>query len=149
MIFFVGLGYPGFFGVGFNHSETSQTRLMENLIRQYIDAYNRMDVPAMMALLHDVIVFENVSNTQGITATSGKANFEALARQSLPVFRSRRQTIRSLTLGERTAAVEIEYEAVLAIDLPTGLKAGETMQLRGVTVFAFSDGKIARISDYS
>lgn len=127
---------------------------MDTLIRQYIAAYNRMDVPGMMALLHDVIVFENVSNTNGITAASGRAAFEALARQSLNVFRSRCQTIRSLTLGERTAAVEIEYEAVLAIDLPTGpnaepLKAGETMQLRGVTVFAFSDGKIARISDYS
>lgn len=127
---------------------------MESLIEQYIAAYNRMDVPGMMALLHDVIVFENVSNTNGITATSGKADFEMLARQSLGLFRSRRQTIRSLTLGERTAAVEIEYEAVLAIDRPTDrtaepLKAGDTMRLRGVTVFAFSDGKIVRISDYS
>ena len=128
--------------------------MMENLIRQYIAAYNRMDVSGMVALLHDVIVFENVSNTNGVTTTSGKTDFEMLARQSLPVFKSRRQTIRSLTLGERTAAVEIEYEAILAIDLPTGrnaqpLKAGDTMRLRGVTVFAFSDGKIARISDYS
>ena len=127
---------------------------MDTLIRQYIAAYNRMDVPGMMAVLHDVIVFENVSNANGITVTTGKAAFETLARQSLEVFRSRCQTIRSLTLGERTAAVEIEYEAVLAIDLPTGqnaesLKAGETMRLRGVTMFAFSDGKIARISDYS
>lgn len=122
---------------------------MEALIKQYIAAYNRMDVPGMVALLHDVIMFENVSNANGITAISGKAEFESLARQSLGLFRSRRQTIRSLTLGDRTAAVEIEYEAVLNIDLPTSLlKAGETMQLRGVTVFAFSDGKIARISDY-
>jgi steroid delta-isomerase-like uncharacterized protein len=122
---------------------------METLIRQYITAYNAKDVPGMLALLHDVIVFENVSNVQGITATSGKAEFEALARQSLMIFSSRRQTIRSLTLGERTAAAEIEYEGVLAIDIPNGLKTGETMELRGVTVFAFSDGKIARISDYS
>ena len=127
---------------------------MDELIKQYIAAYNRMDVPGMMALLHDVIVFENVSNANGITVTSGKADFETLARQSLGVFRSRRQTIRSLTLGERTAAVEIEYEAVLAIEVPPDriagpLKAGDAVQLRGVTVFAFSDGKIARISDYS
>lgn len=127
---------------------------MDELIKKYITAYNRMDVPGMVALLHDVIVFENVSNANGITVTRGKADFEMLARQSLNVFRSRRQTIRSITLGERTAAVEIDYEAVLNIDLPTGrnagpLKAGKTMQLRGVTVFAFSDGKIARISDYS
>lgn len=127
---------------------------MENLIKQYIAAYNRMDVPGMVALLHDVIVFENVSNANGITVTSGKSDFETLAHQSLGVFRSRCQTIRSLTLGERTAAVEIDYEAVLNIDLPANrnaepLRAGEIMQLRGVTIFAFSDGKIARISDYS
>ncbi len=127
---------------------------MENLIRQYIDAYNRMDVSGMVALLHDVVVFENISNTNGVTTTSGKTDFEMLARQSASMFKSRRQTIRSLTLGERTAAVEIEFEAVLAVDLPTDrnlqrLKAGDTMRLRGVTMFAFSNGKIARISDYS
>ena len=122
---------------------------MRKLIDQYIAAYNRMDVPAMAALLHEVVVFENVSTTAGITTTSGRREFEALARQSLGLFRSRRQTIRSVTLGERKAAVEIEYEGVLAVDLPTGLKAGETLALRGVTVFAFSDGKISRISDYS
>ncbi len=108
-----------------------------------------MDVPGMLALLHDVIAFENVSNTNGITVTNGKAEFEALARQSLGVFKMRQQTIRSLTLGDRTAAVEIDYNAILAVDLPNGKKAGEVLSLRGVTIFAFSDGKIARISDYS
>lgn len=122
---------------------------METLIKQYIAAYNAMDVSAMLALLHEVIVFEHVSNTSGITLTSGKAELEKLARQSLSLFRMRRQTIRSLTLGERTAAVEIDFEGLLAADLPNGPKAGEVLTLRGVTVFAFSDGQIARISDYS
>ncbi len=122
---------------------------MESLIRQYITAYNAMNVTDMVALLHDVIVFENVSNTNGISTTSGKAAFEALARQSTSMFRIRQQTVRSMTLGDRTAAVEIDYDAILAVDLPTGAKAGEALSLRGVTIFAFSDGKIARISDYS
>ena len=122
---------------------------MESLIRRYLAAYNAMNVADMVALLHDVIVFENVSNTNGTTTTSGKVAFEALARQSIGLFRIRQQTIRSMTLGDRTAAVEIDYNAVLAVDLPTGAKAGEALSLRGVTVFAFSDGKIARISDYS
>lgn len=127
---------------------------MESLIRQYIAAYNAMNVPGMVALLHDIVVFENVSNANGITTTSGKVEFEALARQSLGLFRTREQRIRSMTLGDRTAAVEIEYNAILAIDLPSGrhgdpMKAGEVLSLRGVTIFAFSDGKIVRISDYS
>lgn len=127
----------------------SYPQMMESLIRQYIGAYNAMNVADMVALLHDVIVFENVSNTNGTTTTSGKVAFEALARQSIGMFRIRQQTIRSLTMGDRTAAVEIDYNAILAIDLPTGAKAGDALTLRGVTVFAFSDGKIARISDYS
>ena len=53
---------------------------MESLIHQYIAAYNAMNVAGMVALLHEVIVFENVSNTDGMTTTSGKATFEALAR---------------------------------------------------------------------
>ncbi len=124
-------------------------RMMESLIRQYISAYNALNIADMVALLHDVIVFENVSNTNGTTTTSGKVAFEALARQSIGMFRIRQQTIRSLTLGDRTAAVEIDYHAILAIDLPTGAKAGDALTLRGVTIFAVSDGKIARISDYS
>lgn len=108
-----------------------------------------MDVPGMLALLHDVIVFEHVSNTSGTTTTSGKADFEAIARLSVTMFRRRKQTIRSRTLGTRTAAVEIEYEGELAVDWPNGLKAGQLLSLRGVTIFAFSDGKISRISDYS
>lgn len=122
---------------------------METLIKQYIAAYNTKDVPAMLTLLHEVIVFENISNASGSTVTSGKAEFETLARQSLGLFQRRTQTLRSLTLGERTAAAEIEFEGTLARDLPSGQKAGSVIALRGVTVFAFSDGKIARISDYS
>jgi ketosteroid isomerase-like protein len=127
---------------------------MTDIIRQYIAAYNAQDVPGMVALLHELVVFENISNTgspnrSGITATQGRAAFEALARQSLGVFRMRQQSVRSMTLGDRTAAVEIEFTAVLAVDLPDGRKTGETLQLRGVTVFGFTDGQIVRISDYS
>lgn len=122
---------------------------METLVKQYLAAYNTMNIPAMLVLLHEVIVFENVSNTSGITVASGKSEFETLARQSLGLFRHRTQTLRSLTLGERTAAVEIEFVGELATELPSGHKAGDAIALRGVTVFAFSEGKIARISDYS
>ena len=122
---------------------------MNELIDQYIAAYNRMDVPGMLALLHDVIVFENISNTAETITTSGKTEFETIARQSLTLFRNRRQTVISRTLGNRTAAVEITFAGELAVDLPTGLKTGQTLSLRGVTVFAFSDDKISRISDYS
>ncbi|ADB40446.1 nuclear transport factor 2 family protein [Spirosoma linguale] len=122
---------------------------MEQLIQAYIDAYNAKDIPAMLALLDDHIVFENVSNTSGITKTTSKSEFEQLAVQSVTYFSERKQTIRFLVVGTNAAAVEIDYQATLAIDLPGGPNAGDQLNLRGVSLFEIKNGKITRISDYS
>jgi ketosteroid isomerase-like protein len=122
---------------------------MEDLIRAYVDAYNAKDIPAMLALVDDHIIFENVSNTSGVTKTTSKQAFEQLARQSLPYFSERKQIIRFMVLSADSAAVEIDYQATLAQDLPNGLKAGEQLTLRGVSVFESQDGRMTRISDYS
>ncbi|OZI07299.1 hypothetical protein BWI93_14770 [Siphonobacter sp. BAB-5385] len=122
---------------------------MEEIIQAYLTAYNAKDVPAMLALLDEAIFFENVSNASGITATQSKSEFETLALQSLHFFSERRQSVRFQVLSNTAAAVEIDYHATLAQDLPNGLKAGETLQLRGVSIFEVSQGKITRISDYS
>lgn len=122
---------------------------MEEIIQAYLTAYNAKDVPAMLALLDEAIFFENVSNASGITTTQSKSEFETLALQSLHFFSERRQSVRFQVLSDTAAAVEIDYQATLAQDLPNGLKAGETLRLRGVSIFEVSQGKIARISDYS
>ncbi|MCX6214428.1 nuclear transport factor 2 family protein [Spirosoma sp.] len=122
---------------------------MKHLIQAYIEAYNAKDIPAMLALLDDHIVFENVSNTLGITKTTSKSEFEQIAIQSVTYFSERKQTIRFLLVGTNAAAVEIDYQATLAQDLPNGLKAADQLSLRGVSLFEIQNGKITRISDYS
>ncbi|WP_420154338.1 nuclear transport factor 2 family protein [Siphonobacter sp.] len=122
---------------------------MEEIIQAYLTAYNGKDVPAMLALLDEAVFFENVSNASGITTTRSKSEFETLALQSLNFFSERRQSVRFQVLSDTAAAVEIDYRATLAQDLPNGLKAGETLRLRGVSIFEVSQGKITRISDYS
>lgn len=122
---------------------------MEEIIQAYLTAYNAKDVPAMLALLDEAVFFENVSNASGITTTQSKSEFETLALQSLNFFSERRQSVRFQVLSDTAAAVEIDYHATLAQDLPNGLKAGETLRLRGVSIFEVSQGKIIRISDYS
>ncbi|MFD2571988.1 nuclear transport factor 2 family protein [Spirosoma soli] len=122
---------------------------MEEAILNYIKAYNAKDVPAMLALLDDQILFENVSNSSGTTVTTTKEEFETIARQSLSYFSERKQIIRFSVLSEESAAVEIDYQATLAQDLPNGLKAGQQVQLRGVSLFERRNGKFVRISDYS
>ncbi|WP_266365656.1 nuclear transport factor 2 family protein [Tellurirhabdus rosea] len=122
---------------------------MEEAIQRYIEAYNAKDVPAMLALLDDEIIFENVSNSAGITRTTTRQAFEQLARQSLPYFSERRQAVRFAVLSDSAAAVEIDYRATVAQDLPNGLTSGQSLQLRGVSIFEMRNGKFTRISDYS
>ncbi|GAB3717277.1 nuclear transport factor 2 family protein [Spirosoma lituiforme] len=122
---------------------------MKDAIQAYIDAYNVKDIPAMLDLLDDQIIFENVSNTAGVTKTTSRDEFQQLAFQSAAYFSERRQLIRFLVLGLDSAAVEIDYQATLAQDFPNGLKAGQSIHLRGVSIFEQKDGKFTRISDYS
>jgi len=45
--------------------------------------------------------------------------------------------------------IEIDYEGVLRADFPNGPKAGETIKLKGKSVFKFRDGLIYQLTDYS
>jgi len=123
--------------------------MIEAAIQAYIEAYNNKDIPAMLTWLDDQILFENVSNASGIIATTTKQEFEQLANQSLAYFSARKQIIRFSVLSAQSAAIEVDYEATLAQDLPNGLKAGDSLQLRGVSIFEMKSGKFTRISDYS
>lgn len=80
---------------------------------------------------------------------NSRQEFEQLALQSVNYFSERKQIVRFLVQGTEAAAVEIDYVATLAQDLPNGLKAGQQLQLRGVSIFEVKQGKISRISDYS
>lgn len=45
--------------------------------------------------------------------------------------------------------IDISYKAILAIDLPNGMQAGDTLELNGKSEFEFDNRKIKKISDYS
>jgi hypothetical protein len=121
----------------------------EKIIRQYIEAYNDFDINSMLALLHPDIKFRNVSNGEMNAQTSGKSEFEALARESATLFKTRSQSIRSLHIREDKAIAEIKFIAVLAKDIPNGLKAGEKLELEGKSEFLFKDGLIWSVIDES
>lgn len=122
---------------------------MKEAIQAYIEAYNSKNVEAMLALVDDEVIFENVSNSSGIITTKTKQDFEKLASQSLGYFIERKQVVRFSVMSVISAAVEIDYRAVLAQDLPNGMRAGQELQLRGVSIFEMKRGKFTRISDYS
>jgi ketosteroid isomerase-like protein len=119
------------------------------IIEQYVAAYNAMDIARMVNLLHPDIVFRNYSNGEMNTETQGLQAFRQLAEQSVQLFSSRKQTITSYSARGDVVEIAIDYEAVLAVDLPNGMKSGEKLQLAGNSLFRINYGTIALIEDYS
>ncbi|QJB30957.1 nuclear transport factor 2 family protein [Chitinophaga oryzae] len=122
----------------------------ENIIKAYVEAYNNKDVDGMLHDMAEGVVFENVSGGTVTLSIKGRNDLRAQAEQVLPVFTERRQTIRAFRHEGDQAAIDIDYHAVVAIDLPNGLKKGDTLALTGQSVFTFSaEGKIVKLTDIS
>lgn len=121
----------------------------QQLIEQYIRAYNHMDVEGMLTTLHPDIIFENISNGEVNLSTQGMAAFRSQAEAAVQLFRERRQTITSQKTDDNGAEVEINYYAIIAQDLPNGWKAGDKIQMTGKSIFSFRDDKISSITDIS
>lgn len=121
----------------------------QDLIEKYIVVYNAFDIDGMMSVLHPEITFKNISGGEETASASGEAAFWNLAEQSKVLCMSRKQTIENIDFSTDSATVKIAYEAILAVDLPNGLKAGDELNMPGKTEFAFAEGKIFGITDIS
>ncbi|MCD1163380.1 nuclear transport factor 2 family protein [Peribacillus frigoritolerans] len=121
----------------------------KKIIENYIMAYNSFDIERMVKLLHKEIMFRNFTNGEMNTETRGIQEFKELAEKSSKIFSSRRQTVIDYNAIEDKAEVQIEYEAILAVDLPNGLNSGDKIQLKGKSIFGLNEGKISLIEDYS
>lgn len=125
--------------------ETRQKEIIEN----YIKSYNDFDVKGMLKDLHETVKFQNVSNGEVNLAIEGLEQFKAQAETATSYFKERKQTITSWDFQDNLVKIEIEYVGVLAIDLPNGMKTGETLQLTGTSEFLFQKDKIISIIDRS
>ncbi len=121
----------------------------KKIIENYIMAYNSFDIESMVKLLHKEIMFRNFTNGDMNTETRGIQEFKELAEKSSKIFSRRRQTVIDYNAIEDKAEVQIEYEAILAVDLPNGLNSGDKIQLKGKSIFGLNEGKISLIEDYS
>ncbi|MEC0201887.1 nuclear transport factor 2 family protein [Paenibacillus lautus] len=122
---------------------------MKEIIEKYISAYNSFDIEGMIAPLHEEIEFRNSSSGSVDVETKGIEKFREIAEQSKSLFSYRCQTIVGYSFEDDKAQVEIDYEGILAKDLPNGMKADDRIHMKGRSVFAFRDEKVAVIEDYS
>jgi hypothetical protein len=121
----------------------------EQIIEQYIESYNNFDVEGMLKDLDEQIRFENISGGEVTLIIDGLSAFSKQAEKAKAFFSSRKQTIRNFVHTGNQTTIEIDYHAILAIDLPNGLKKGNSLDLKGKSVFTFSDTKITSITDIS
>jgi hypothetical protein len=122
---------------------------IEQSVKQYIQAYNEFDIDSMLVKLHPSIIFKNISHGEVDLITVGLEAFKAQAQKAATYFQYREQLISDLKIEDQLAEVAIDYKAILAIDLPNGMKQGETLQLKGRSVFRFENDLIISIEDYS
>ncbi|MEO1102928.1 MAG: nuclear transport factor 2 family protein [Pseudomonadota bacterium] len=118
-------------------------------IERYIAAYNAFDIEEMVSVLHDRVSFQNIAGGTITTQTVGIDAFRSTARESAKLFKTRTQTMTSMEPSDHGVLAKIEFVAVLATDLPNGMKAGDRLELSGETDFSFMDGKITGIVDRS
>lgn len=121
----------------------------QSVIEHYVNAYNNFDIDGMTRDLDENIVFENISNGQVELRTDGIEAFRQQAASAKQYFQEREQRISSWEFESGSITVEIDYRAVLAIDLPNGLKAGDALELKGRSTFKFEGDKIIHLIDIS
>ena len=119
------------------------------IVARYIDAYNRMNVQAMLDCLSGDVRFINRSNGETTNETHGIEAFRALAEQGVQLFAEREQTILDCIAIDDRAAVRIGYRAKVKTDLPNGWKAGQEIKMTGTSFFMISEGTISEVIDAS
>lgn len=127
-----------------------QLTVKKELITKYIAGYNAFDVEGMLSVLSDDIIFVNMANGEETHRLQGIAAFRQQAQEATQLFTSRKQTITDWVEADNGAIhLDISYHAILAQDLPNGMKIGQTVTLTGKSVFNFNGTKICQVTDIS
>lgn len=119
----------------------------KKLIEDYLAFYNAFDIEGMKSLLHDDVQFKNMSGGKSTLLANGIGAFDAAAKQSAKFLTEREQTITSFEEDGDAINAYIDFRAVLAMDLPSGQKTGDTLNLKGISAFTIVDGKITTLTD--
>lgn len=120
---------------------------LQKLIENYIQAYNQFHMEGMLTDLHKDVVFENISEGILTLRTEGIDEFQTQAEKAITYFSQREQMIRNWDIQLDKVVIDIEFKAILATDLPNGMKQGDILQISGKSEFVFEEDKIIRIVD--
>lgn len=123
--------------------------IQRNQIENYLESYNTFDVDGMLIDLDENIIFENFSGNELTHSITGLEAFRQQAVEATSYFSSRKQVVTEWKFEGDTVTINIDYHAILAIDFPNGMKAGDTLDMKGQSIFTFNEMKIIKIVDRS
>ncbi|MFE7086907.1 nuclear transport factor 2 family protein [Sphingobacterium spiritivorum] len=121
----------------------------EKLIRNYVEAYNQLDIAGMLADLDDEISFVNITDGEINLSLLGRRAFWDQAVQAAELFSERKQEILAVRHSPEQTEIEIDYSAKLAVDLPNGYERGQVISMKGRSIFRFGMDKIISLTDIS
>jgi len=123
--------------------------LYQKIIENYIDAYNSFDIDRMLVDMHEDIRFEDISNGEINLTTKSIAELRDQAEKVKHLFKERKQKITDIKFDADKVEVKIDYHGILAVDFSNELKKGDTIELKGTSIFRFKDNKIIELKDIS
>jgi hypothetical protein len=121
----------------------------EEIIDKYIKCYNAFDIDGMMSVMHENVKFENISDGKVNLSTKGIPALRSQAEKALELFTKRTQEVINLKIKGNKAEATIDFQGVIAVDLPNGFKAGEQIEMSGKSIFRFEENKIIELKDIS
>ncbi|MDI6725057.1 MAG: nuclear transport factor 2 family protein [Methanobacterium sp.] len=122
---------------------------MKRIIHEYINSYNEFNVARMIKDVHENVEFRNIANGEINLELTGKNALLKQAKESVTMFKEREMKIIEQKIEGNILESKIDFRGVLAIDFPEGPKAGETIEIRGKSIFKFKEDKIILIEDIS
>ena len=121
----------------------------KQIIENYVNSYNNLDINGLIKNLDKDVVFENISNGKVNLKTEGLIDFKKQAESAKKYFKKRKLTIESWNFSDNIVSINIDYVAILEFDVPNGPKSGDIIKLKGRSIFEFENGKIKKIKDES
>ncbi len=124
---------------------TTSPDQIRRLVHELYDAWSLHQPERIDAIFTDDAIYEDVAGGQIVR---GKEAIKQLLRAAYAWAPDFRVAMKSLVIGDDTAATEWVSEGIQTGpvgDLPA---SGNSFQLRGVSILTFRDGKIAKVTDY-
>lgn len=120
----------------------------QEMIKNYIAAYNNFDIENMFLDFDDHIIFENIYDGKKTNYLKGLNDLKQLAETSKKIFKHRKQTIKLFRHKLNTTEIEVEFEAILASELNSN-GVEKHIKLQGISIFEFENDKIIKLTDLS